>query len=88
MKQALKKKGVLHKFYLVAPRPNINSDALAERIIMLEPVEEVFLTEGDYGFIIKTRFFNGEEPKDIARYISRNVGSRFGKVVSHCTYSK
>ncbi len=83
-----RKREALHKFYFVRPRVNADANKLAERLIGLKAVEEVFLTEGDYGFVVKARFFKDQEPNDVGRYISRNVGLEFGKVVSYCQYSK
>ena len=82
------RKGTLHKFYFIQPKENANADQLAEALINLKLVEEVFLTDGDYGFIVKARFFNGREPKDVTEYISRKISNNYGKVVSYFQYSK
>ncbi len=82
------KRGVFHKFYLVHPKENANADELAERLIMLKPVEEVFLTDGDFGFVVKARFTDGKEPNDVTSFISKNINSKFGKAVSHYEYKK
>ncbi len=84
----VRKRGILHRFYLIEPRENASADELAEKLISLKPVEEVFLTDGDYGFLVKTRFFEGSEPDDITKYISRNVSKKFGKIVSYFQYRK
>ena len=78
----------MHRFYFIEPRQNADAEELAEKLISLKPVEEVFLTDGDYGFVVKTRFFKGDEPGDITKYIARNVSRRFGKVVSYYQYRK
>lgn len=82
------KRGVLHKFYFIEPMENGDADLLAEKLISLEPVEEVFLTDGDYGFVVKARFYKGEEPENVTDYIARNMGNKFGKVVSYYQYKK
>ncbi|MFI5412695.1 MAG: hypothetical protein ACHQX1_02290 [Candidatus Micrarchaeales archaeon] len=84
----VRKKGILHKFYFIKPRENADADDLAERLISLKLVEEVFLTDGDYGFVVKARFLNGKEPDNVTRYISRNLSAKFGKVVSHYEFKK
>lgn len=81
-------KEAMHKFYFVRPRANANADELANRLIGLKSVEEVWLTDGDYGFVVKAKFFRGEEPKDVASYIARNIDSRFGRVIGYYQYSK
>ena len=70
------------------PKLNANADELASKLIMLKPVEEVFLSDGDYGFIVKVRFFAGEEPKDVTDYIRENMASRFGTVDSYYRYKR
>ncbi len=83
-----RKKGILHRFYLIEPRPNANADELAEKLISLKPVEEVFLSDGAYGFIVKVRFLNGKEPSDVVNYIRSRMASRFGTVDSYYQYRK
>lgn len=78
----------MHKFYFIKPRSNADAGKLAEKLIELKPVEQVFLTEGDCGFIVKARLMNDKEPKDVVRYISKMIGSSYGKVVSHYEYRK
>ena len=82
----MSKRGKLHRFYLVEPKPNADADDLAEKLIALKPVEEVLLTDGDYGFIVKVRFTSGKEPKDVMDYINGNVSQRFGTVDSYYRY--
>ena len=84
----VKKKGILHKFYFIKPKANSDADLLAEQLIELKPVEEVFLSDGDYGFVVKARFFKGKEPNDVTKYITSKVGNKFGKVVSYYQYKK
>ncbi len=82
------KRSSLHRFYLISPKQNMNSDALANKLISLEHVEEVLLTDGDFGFIVKTRFSKGEEPSNLVRYIEKHIGQSYGKVVSYYQYRK
>ena len=77
-----------YKFYFVQPPINVDANRVAERLIGIKNVEEVFVTDGDYGFIVKTRFFEGEEPYDAYNYISKKLGSNFGKVTSYYQYRK
>ncbi len=77
-----------YKFYFVQPPMNADADHLAEQLIDIKNVEEVFVTDGDYGFIVKTRFFEGKEPDDAYNYISKRLGSNFGKVTSYYQYRK
>jgi hypothetical protein len=82
------KKSSLHRFYLISPKQNLDAGLIAERLLSLKPVEEVFLTDGDFGYIVKARFSKEDEPKDVTRYIERYVDQKFGKVVSYYQYKK
>jgi DNA-binding Lrp family transcriptional regulator len=83
-----RKGGSLHRFYLIKPRPSADADKLAERLIALKPVEEVFLADGDYGFIVKVKFLYGEEPADVVDYLKTNVATGFSTVDSYYRYRK
>ncbi len=83
-----KKKAALHRFYFIEPRPNADAEKLAMSLVELPNVQEVYLTEGDCGYIVKARFHNEKEPKDLVRYIANNISSKFGKVTSFVQYSK
>jgi hypothetical protein len=77
-----------YKFYFLQPPTNVNADRIAEQLIGIKNVEEVFVTDGDYGFIVKTRFFEGQEPDDAFNFISKRLGSNYGKVTSYYQYKK
>jgi DNA-binding Lrp family transcriptional regulator len=78
----------LHRFFFIEPKSNANADELAESLIKLPTVQEVYLTDGDYGFVVKTRFINGKEPHDITRYIASHISPKFGRVTSYYQYRK
>ena len=77
-----------YKFYLVRPPSNANADHLAEQLMGIKSVEEVFVTDGDYGFVVKARFFDGKEQEDIQEYITKRLGGNYGMVTSHYQYKK
>jgi DNA-binding Lrp family transcriptional regulator len=83
-----KRRGSLHRFYLVEPKPNADAGRIAEKLIALKQVEEVFLSDGDYGFIVKVRFIDGKEPPNVADYLKQNVATRFGTADSYYKYRK
>ena len=78
----------LHRFYLIRPRENANIDELAERLISLKNVVEVLVTDGDYGFLVKTRFSKEKDISEAERYIQNNIDRKFGTVTSHYQYKK
>ena len=80
------KKSSLHRFYLISPKQNLDAGLLAERLLSLEPVEEVFLTDGDFGYIVKARFSKEGEYEDTVDHIAKKLGSKFSKAVSYYQY--
>ena len=83
-----KKIAKLHRLFFVRPKENTNADELAERFAGFENVDEVLLTEGDYGFIVKARMDSLEESKELARCISEVSSGSCGTVVSYYKYRK
>ena len=75
------KKGKLHKLFFVGPKPNGIIDKLAERLIELRLVQEVFLEDHNSGYVAKIRFFEDKEPKRPEAYIASNISKDFGIVV-------
>ena len=83
-----RKRGVLHRFYLIKPRDDANLDELAEGLISLKPVEEVSIADGDYGLIVKVRFQPGLEPQSVSDYITKKISSSYGTLDSYYQYKK
>ena len=78
----------MHRFYLIEPKQNADAGKLAEKLITLKHVEEVFLADGDYGFIIKVKRTNGKEMSGMINYLKQNVATRIGTVDSYYRYRK
>ncbi len=76
-----KKKGKLHKLFFVGPKPNGIIERLADRLIELRLVQEVFLEDHNSGYVAKIRFFVEEEPERPETYIARHLSKDFGTVV-------
>jgi DNA-binding Lrp family transcriptional regulator len=77
-----------YRFCLVNPKDNADPDTVAEKLIGFDDVEEVYVTDGDYGFIVKTRFRNGKEPHDVYGYIHNKIDSKYGEITSYYKYMK
>jgi len=82
------KSNPLHKFLFLKPKANVNAEALAEKLLALKNVQEVILTDGDCGYIVKTRVFSARSDKEAERYIAKNVGSVFGRALSYAYCKK
>jgi hypothetical protein len=83
-----KGKEIFYKFYLINPRENISIDALAEKLISFSEVEEVYVTDGAHGFLVKTRFTQGKEPRDLNQFIKKRVDNRYGEMNAYFSYRK
>ncbi len=77
-----------YRFYFISPKKNLDSAAFVEKMLSLKPVREVFLTGGDYGYIVKAKFCREDEPKDAVDCFAKRIDKRFGKVVSYYQYKK
>ena len=69
-----------YKFYIAEPRENADMDELANKLIALKDVMEVYITDSinKGGILIKTRF--GENPSDIESFLSKHLGNKYGEV--------
>ncbi|MCL4379717.1 MAG: hypothetical protein M1160_03840 [Candidatus Marsarchaeota archaeon] len=82
------RKGTMYRFYLIPPKEDTDAGRFAERLLSLGPVDEVYITDGDIGYIVKAHFQKDEEPRDVTKYIERNVARKYGKIVSYYQYKK
>ncbi|MGD0729435.1 MAG: hypothetical protein ABR981_05145 [Candidatus Micrarchaeaceae archaeon] len=76
-----------YRFYFVEPFENMDANNFARKLINIKDVEEVFVTEGDYGFVVKAKSSEDKQQDNICKCISR-LGGSFGKVTSHYQYKK
>lgn len=83
-----KKTTKLHRLFFVKPKENTNADELAERFAGFDGVDEVLLTEGDFGFVVRARLGTVEEQKELAKCISEASSGYCGTAVSHYKYRK
>jgi hypothetical protein len=66
-----------YRLYLVKPKEKKDAHALAERIASIKSVDEVMLTEGEYGYLVKV--------KDDDPGIRKLLGNA-DKLECHCAY--
>ncbi len=74
-------KGKLHKLLFMDPKETVSMDELADRLIALKLVQEIFLAGYERGYVAKVRFFPEREPKSVAGYVSGQLSKDFGIVV-------
>ncbi|MCL5101937.1 MAG: hypothetical protein M1544_01075 [Candidatus Marsarchaeota archaeon] len=71
----------LHSFFFIKPQRGTNVNDLADRLMGIEEVEEVCVTEGDIGYMVKAKF-NEETYAKVEKSIAEVAGPRYGKFVS------
>ena len=79
-----------HKFYFIKPVPGNDADSLASMLLLLEGVEEVHITEGEYGLIVKAKAASmaSASTDKIGNYIADTLNEKFNAAVSYYRYRK
>ncbi len=74
-------------YFFVRPGRKANVHKAAARLIGIRKVKEVAITEGDYGFVVKTNDLQDGESRFV-KEIAKAVGGSSRKAVCHCSYIK
>lgn len=83
-----KKMTKLHRFFFIKPKGNTDAGELAERFTSFDNVEEVLLTEGDFGFIVKATVDPVKENNELAKCISEVSSGTCTMATSYYKYRK
>ena len=83
----MRRSGQSYNLFFVKPKALCNAHKCAERLMMIRSIEEVLLTEGDYGFVIRAKASQESESRDVVRYIEANMG-KYSKAVSLVRYNR
>jgi hypothetical protein len=83
-------------FFFVKPRRSLDADRVARQLAGMEGVDRVYVTEGDYGFLVKTKKFQfqmdeqkeNEALQELVEKVSKTTGSNTRKAVSYIQYSR
>ena len=75
-----------YRLYFLKPPISADMEDLGDALIGMKEVEEVYLTDGEYGYLVKTRFDEEKEPSNVERFIQRRLGNRYGKVTAFDKY--
>ena len=86
--RGIRKDSGTYRFYMLDPREGSDISSIAGRLMAFKEVEEVYVTEGDHGFIVKARLGAKGLSKGIHSYISKAVDRRFGQATSCLLYKK
>ena len=77
-----------HKFFILRPKDGVEIAKVANELLALNDVLEVYVTEGSAGFMVKARFDGEREPEQVAEYIKNNIDNRYGTLVSYLNYRR
>ena len=75
-----------HKFFFIKPIPNTDVRSLSQSLLGIKDIEEVDITEGDYGYIVKAKYTGDEDY--IGEYIAKNMKSKYGVALSYYNLRK
>ena len=65
-----------HKFFILRPKEGVEIAKVANELLAMNDVLEVYVTEGNAGFMVKARFDGEREPEDVACYIRNNIDNK------------
>lgn len=62
----VRREGQSYSLFFIKPKSRIDANRYAEKLASMEDVEEVMMTEGECGFIVKTRDKHEPMPSNMA----------------------
>ena len=74
-----------YHYFFVKPGRNVDAHKAAEKLMTIEKVKEVSITEGRYGFVVKADEEHDDTDATLGK-IGGVVGGNAVKVVCHCQY--
>ena len=77
----------LQSFYFLRPAHNKDIMDIARKILDVNGVNEVHVTEGKYGLVVRASPDSGKE-RSPGAYIKRNFKERYVMLMSHYSYRK
>ncbi len=78
--------GRRYRFYLATPESGATVHQTVERLMKISGVDEVVVTEGKYGFIVKSR--ENAENKRVHRAIQGHSKGDIVEITAHYRYVK
>lgn len=76
------------EFFFIKPQENSNAIETAQELLSIDNIEEVFIVDGDYGFIAKSNCRDNNASKAIGQFISENFNTNFHKLSSYYKIKK
>ncbi len=78
----------LCRFYLINPRSGSNASGTAEKLLKINGVDEVLVTEGGCGFMVKTYAKTGPESRRVYAAIQSQAVGSTKEIIPHYRYRK
>jgi len=75
------KSDFMHSFFFIKPQSGADINELADKLVSIENVDEVCVTEGDIGYMVKAKFDDNTYDK-VERSIAAVAGPKYGRFVS------
>ncbi|MDE1851251.1 MAG: hypothetical protein KGH69_00995 [Candidatus Micrarchaeota archaeon] len=84
--RATVRKASLHRLFFIRPTDNANLNRTILKLLKLEEIKEVLVSEGDYGLIVNACQNDGNG--ELHDYLSKNFKGRFRKAICHYSYKR
>lgn len=78
----------LCRFYLINPGRNSSVTSTVRKLIDINEVKEVYVTEGPHGFLVKAAPSNTINSRKITTNIARQFGGQVNVITSYAKYRK
>ena len=78
----------LCRFYLINPERNASVNSTVRKLIGIDEVDEVYVTEGPHGFIVKASPSSAAGSRRMATSIARQFGGQAVVMTSYAHYRK
>ena len=75
------KEDFLHSFFFIKPQKGTDINERADALLSIEEVQEVCVTEGDIGYMVKAKFDEKTYDK-VEKSIAEVAGPRYGRFLS------
>ena len=75
------KEDFLHSFFFIKPQKGTNINELADRLLGIDEVQEVCVTEGDIGYMVKAKFDEKTYDK-VQKSTAEVAGPKYGRFLS------
>ncbi len=87
----VRKKGLegtgLHSFFFIKPKRGANLIGLTKKLMAIDAVQEICVTEGDAGFLVKAKF-DDKLYDSVKGRIANAAGSKYGVCISALEFKK